>query len=74
MYGLRAVLPQQPHVVRTVWFPSLTLQVAPGMRGARQPSQNGRSFGMGTWVLALILVAISTYLRARSSLPSRTDP
>lgn len=57
---MRRTAPHNPHVVRTMWPPTLTVQVTPGIRGARHPSQYGRALGMGTRVLALILLARST--------------
>lgn len=60
MYGLRDILPQHPHVVRTMCPSTLTLQSSPGRSGTRHPSQYGRSLGMGTRVFPLILLARST--------------
>lgn len=39
MYGLRETAPQHPHVVRTMWPPTLTLQFRPGTSGARHSPQ-----------------------------------
>ncbi len=60
MYGLRAISPQQPHVVRTMCPSTLTRQLTPGRSGTRHPPQYGRSFGIGTRVFPEILRARST--------------
>lgn len=60
MYGLRAILPQHPHVVRTMCPSTLIRQLTPGSRGTRHPLQNGCPFGIGTRVFPDILQARST--------------
>lgn len=60
MYGLREMLPQPPHVVRTIWFPILTRQLTPGIIGSRHSLQYGNSLGIGAFVFPLILLARST--------------
>ncbi len=73
MYGIRAMRPHSPHVVRTMWPWTLTWQLTPGISGTRHPLQYGRARGMGAFVLPLILLDRSTYLLARDVLPERAS-
>ena len=67
---MRHTFPHNPHVTLIIPPFSLTEQLSPGTRGARHPLQKRLSLGMPTWVFMLILLAIPTYLRARSVLPA----